>query len=379
MKKNMKWLFSIIYRNRLELRLFLIFGMISTSINYAMYFTLHFLELNLFSATFFSFLFGAFFSFYFNKKYVFKFNKLANHKIYLKFILLYLLTAATSSWLNSYLHVHRNLNYKFSWIIALFAAVVINYIGLKTIFTEKKANKKRLNFFIAFTFMQDFYSYLLCKINPSVTHNIEKFNAIKKVFYMTAIDDIQGDYLEFGIFTGNSFCHAIRANNSMIYLNEKMAETKFYGFDSFEGFGKLQKDDNHYFYNDANFEVKYKKVLNRVSKVGEKGSFKLINGFFNNTLKVQPSFYFIKKIRILFIDSDTKESAMQALNFCFHHLQAGSFIILDDFYSYKGSSERGVAGAFFAFIKSRKITVRPVFNFGMGGIVYLVTEIANEN
>ena len=70
----------------------------------------------------------------------------------------------------------------------------------------------KFGFLSKLTFLQDFASNIIAKINPAVTHNLEKYHAIKKVMYLTAIEDIEGDYLEFGVFTGSSFCHSIRCN-----------------------------------------------------------------------------------------------------------------------------------------------------------------------
>ena len=38
----------------------------------------------------------------------------------------------------------------------------------------------------------------------------------------------------------------------------------FYGYDSFEGFGKLDEKDIHSFYTDINFETDYQKVSKRI-------------------------------------------------------------------------------------------------------------------
>ena len=59
-------------------------------------------------------------------------------------------------------------------------------------------------------FLQDLASFLIAGISPHVTHNLEKYYALKKVFSLSAFEGIEGDYLEFGIFRGSSFCHSIR-------------------------------------------------------------------------------------------------------------------------------------------------------------------------
>ena len=47
--------------------------------------------------------------------------------------------------------------------------------------------------------------------------------------------------------------------------------------------------------------------------------------------------------------------------------------MLDDFYSYLGNEERGVARAFAEFVVQGQFKVRHVFTYGMGGAVYIVS------
>ena len=90
-------------------------------------------------------------------------------------------------------------------------------------------------------FLQNISSYIISKINPAIIHNIGKYFAIKKVFYLSSIEQIKGDYFEFGVYTGSSFAHAIRCAKSHIVFDKDFSKTKFYGFDSFKGFGDLEE------------------------------------------------------------------------------------------------------------------------------------------
>ena len=223
-------------------------------------------------------------------------------------------------------------------------------------------------------FLQDIASLVIAKINPAIIHNIEKYYALKKVHYLSAIEHTQGDYLEFGVFTGSSFCHSIRCCKKLLHINSKLTSTKFYGFDSFSGFGDLSKDDQHPFYKDENFETNIKDVEKRISKtIGKNFSYKLIPGYYDISLKKGAGYFGIKYARIVFIDCDTYASANDALLFCSPIIQNGTFIILDDFFSYKGSIHHGVAKAFTEFITLNNLEVRKVFTYGMGGVVYVIS------
>lgn len=239
-----------------------------------------------------------------------------------------------------------------------------------------KSMSNKFGILAKLTFLQDIASIYIANINPSVTHNLEKYKAIKKVMYLTAIEEITGDYLEFGIFTGSSFCHAIRCYSALTYLNPSITNTNFIGFDSFEGFGTLDDRDRHPFFLKENFETSLEKVKNRIRKVAKKKfKFSIVPGFFEKTLSKAPHEYKIGKARVIFVDSDTYTSSITALNFCLSCVQEGTFFILDDFFAYHGRLDRGVAKAFNEFVSLNKIEVRKVFDYGMGGAVYIVSKL----
>jgi O-methyltransferase len=233
----------------------------------------------------------------------------------------------------------------------------------------------KFGFLSRIVFLQDWASALIATANPAVVHNIEKYYILKKVHYLSAIEDLDGDYLEFGVFTGSSFCHSMRCVHALKLIAPKLAATRFFGFDSFVGFGALEENDKHPFYTDENFETSLQVVAERVNKVARGLSYKLVPGFFNESLQTGAASIGITKARIIFIDSDTYSSARDALAFSLPTVQAGTFIVLDDYYSYKGSSERGVAAAFSEFLAAGPFEARHVFTYGMGGSVYVISKI----
>jgi O-methyltransferase len=232
----------------------------------------------------------------------------------------------------------------------------------------------KFGFLSKLNFLQDLASNLIAGVNPAIVHNIEKYYVLKKVHYLSAIEQIEGDYLEFGVFTGSSFCHSIRCCKKLAKLYPNLIQTKFYGFDSFAGFGTLEEGDEHPFYTDDNFATSLAIVKKRVQAVKGKFNFELIPGFFSDVLKSGAEAFKIEKSRVIFIDSDTYSSARDALQFCLTTLQQGTFIVLDDYYSYRGSEQKGVRRAFSELITQNNIKVRHVFSYGMGGVVYVVSD-----
>lgn len=232
----------------------------------------------------------------------------------------------------------------------------------------------KFGFLSKLDFLQNWASSLIAGVNPAIIHNIEKYYVLKKVHYLSAIEQIDGDYLEFGVFTGSSFCHSIRCCKKLLKLNPNLINSKFYGFDSFAGFGTIEKGDEHPFYTDENFATSLTTVNQRVKKVSGDFKFQLIPGFFNDSLKPGAKALGIEKSSVIFIDSDTFSSARDALQFCLPTLQLGTFIVLDDYFSYRGSEQKGVRKAFSELINQHDIQVRRVFSYGMGGVVYVVSD-----
>ena len=232
----------------------------------------------------------------------------------------------------------------------------------------------KFGFISKLEFLQTWASSLIAGINPAIIHNIEKYYILKKVFYLSAIENIEGDYLEFGVFTGSSFCHSMRCCHKLAHLNPKILGTRFFGFDSFSGFGALPDEDKHPFYTNENFATSQTKVDGRIKGVANSLSYKLVPGFFSDSLKEGSQPMGINRSRIIFIDSDTYTSSREALTFCLPTLQEGTFIVLDDYFSYKGNKAKGVARAFAEFIESGKLESRHIFTYGMGGAVYVISK-----
>ena len=197
------------------------------------------------------------------------------------------------------------------------------------------------------TFLPTIVSKLICSINPVAYHNYEKFIAIYKVHYLTLFDGVEGDYLEFGVYKGSSFIHSINSFKQNKKILNSRIERSFYGFDSFEGFENIKEIDNHPFYKDLNFVRDFKKI------------------------SVTPSKYGIKKAAIIFSDADVYSASKDIFNFINEITDIGTYFVLDDFFSFKGSLNKGSYKAFQEFLKKKGISVRKVFDYGMGGSVYV--------
>ena len=232
-------------------------------------------------------------------------------------------------------------------------------------------------FLAKFDFLQTIFSVVVSSLNPAIIHNVEKYWALKKVHYLTGVEHLEGDYLEFGVFTGSSLTHSIRCSRKMEKIYPGICNSRFFGYDSFEGFGELDQNDEHPFYTDDNFVTSYTSVHKRVKAAAGAYDFTLIKGFFSDTLKDGAMAHGITKSRVIFIDSDTYSSSKEALTYALPTVQRGTYIILDDFFSYKGDRRKGVVRAFDEFVLDAEATVRKVMDYGMGGAVFVISDIGN--
>ena len=226
-----------------------------------------------------------------------------------------------------------------------------------------------------FLFIQNIVASIVAKFPPYLEFTVGKYLAIKKALYITAHDNTFGSYIEFGIFTGSSFNFAMKVNNSLDKLLGK-SNCDFFGFDSFEGFGKIAESDNHPRFKDETFLVDEKKILKNIKKNSKNQKYQIIKGFYNNTLLKKPNEYGIKKARVIMIDCDLKEATMLAMNFVKGVLQKGTIILFDDYIFYKGDEAKGEHGAFEEFkAQNPSIKFRPAFEYGYGSRAFIVTKI----
>lgn len=217
-----------------------------------------------------------------------------------------------------------------------------------------------------FLTLQDIYIAVNGFISPSMIHNFEKHDVLKKFLFYKEIEGIDGDYLEFGVYEGTSLKGA--ASYWKKIGSKKM---NFYGFDSFKGM-KPEKEDEHPFYTKFDFSTDFKIIRKRFSAFPE---VKLVPGFFEDTLKKSAKEYGIKKASIIMMDCDLYSAAKEAFRFLEPVVQKGTVLILDDYFNYLGDKKKGVRAAFEEFVKKNKLGCEEITRYGIGGAVFLISEI----
>jgi O-methyltransferase len=176
--------------------------------------------------------------------------------------------------------------------------------------------------------------------SPRTTGYIKDICAVNLVppeklihFFKSCISRLQaikgkeiGDYLEFGVFNGNSIGSMYLASKEM-----SLESTRFFGFDAFEGLpaGSENEDDGVWkkgFYA-CSFE-QMEQCLTRRTVPVEKITW--VKGWYDQTLKKTAEKYSLGNLGIVFVDCDTYSSSKAVLDFLTPLITRPFIICFDD-------------------------------------------------
>lgn len=168
-----------------------------------------------------------------------------------------------------------------------------------------------------------------------------------------AWNQVEGDYLEFGVYEGRSFAEAyrsiwaarLRVKN---FIGSPEIETwyrkrpRFIAFDSFSGLpgGDAER---HADYDEGAYSCSEGQFLENIKSNGvDLEDVSTVPGFYDETLvpalKEQLE---LRKASCVLIDCDLYESTVPVLDFITDLVDQGTIIIFDDWYRYKGSPHKG--------------------------------------
>lgn len=218
-----------------------------------------------------------------------------------------------------------------------------------------KLDRFFINLIAKSNLLQLLASKFILYIPLTVSHNLAKYILIKKIIYIISIDETEGDYAEFGCFTGSCLKHVHRC------IKKFNVDKNIFGFDSFQGFPKeLHKEFKSEF-----FKTDYNKVITLENKYPK---IKIFKGFFSTSLKNKSVLEKVKNISFSFIDCDLAISAKDVFEFIVKRQTNGSFIMIDDFYNLDIESN-SIREEFFKYFKLNE-DVFLFKNFGTGGVCF---------
>ena len=197
---------------------------------------------------------------------------------------------------------------------------------------------------------------------------------LAQAFEFKHINGIEGDYFEFGLYRGKTFCYAHSQKR-----RHKMSNMMLWGFDSFQGLPPItEQEDNIWHEGDfACSESEFKSILTRA---GFKPSeYILVPGFYEASLNEELHRRIgSRKAAIVYIDCDLYESTLSVLEFVHRYFVNGTIVCFDDWYNYKGRPDKGEQLAVRDFLTTHpQIEFIPYLDYsplGKSFIIYLNTN-----
>ncbi len=152
---------------------------------------------------------------------------------------------------------------------------------------------------------------------------------------------LQGDYLEFGVFEGKTFSYAFK-NMARLF-----PEMQFVALDSFEGLPEpkgIDANDNHTsgFYK-GQFACGAEQFESNLRARGvDMSRVPMIKGWFDSSLSPGGrASDTVAKVAAAWIDCDLYESTVPVLNFLTSRLSVGAVLLFDDWRCYRNLPEFG--------------------------------------
>lgn len=228
------------------------------------------------------------------------------------------------------------------------------------------------------SFLVDLVLKLWQAVPALVLHNLEKAHAIKKIFWHLSVDQFEGCYIEFGVAHGNSMRSAEiaeRTSESKV-IGVKRIPRQLFGFDTFEGFVSHTADDMHPIWEGTMYTAPLKDIQRRFRR---SNNVQFIKMDVTKLVKTGGSvieaeeFGITEKAAIILLDMDLYEPTLSALRWSRQLLQTGTFLLLDEYFSFGGDSNKGESRALNEFLdENPDIRVRDYSSYGAGGKIFVV-------
>jgi O-methyltransferase len=168
--------------------------------------------------------------------------------------------------------------------------------------------------------------------------------ALNLAMHYVQMSGLEGDYLEFGVWRGNTFAAAC-------YLARKRRlPMNFYAFDSFEGLPETREKDasGHQMYKGGTFDCTEAEFLRNVQRTGaDMKRVITVPGWFEDSLRPEnPKLAALRKAAVVWVDCDLYSSTVSVLNFLASRLQYGTLVFFDDWLAFRADPNCGEQRAF---------------------------------
>jgi hypothetical protein len=195
-------------------------------------------------------------------------------------------------------------------------------------------------------------------------------------FHLLSRIEVEGDYLEFGVFRGETFRNAIRAARQGFRATKQgRFPGRFLAFDSFEGLPHTASmGDGVNPYARAEFAASRADFERTLGDLARRHPVEVVAGWFDETLTAATAERLrLGKAAFVNVDCDLYESTVPVLRFVTPLLQTGTILYFDDWFSYRGSMDHGEARAVREWLERHpEIRLVDYRNVGVTGKMFVV-------
>lgn len=206
-------------------------------------------------------------------------------------------------------------------------------------------------------------------VDAGAGNRMSERGMISHAFEFVRTNQIDGDYFEFGLYRGRTFCHAGRMRRRF-----GLSRMMLVGFDSFQGLPPVDEVKGNVWapgeFNCSRAE--FETILHRHGL--EPDTYHLVEGFYEESLgEATHQALLGRTAAVVYVDCDLYSSTVAVLSFLARYLVTGSTVCFDDFYHYRGSPDEGEQRALREFLSNhREFTFTPSFRYGVTGMSFLV-------
>lgn len=174
-----------------------------------------------------------------------------------------------------------------------------------------------------------------------------RMSALDVAIAFVVNNQVEGDYLEFGVYRGTSFIRAYKKFKDHIERHKEYHLPRFIAFDSFEGLPESNEDHIPRQYHKGAYAFPQDEFVDSVISKGVDPTYLIVvSGFYNESLsdKVKQE-HKILQASVIYIDCDIYESAVPVFHFITNLVQTGTIIVVDDWFRHRGQKTHGIQRA----------------------------------
>lgn len=179
--------------------------------------------------------------------------------------------------------------------------------------------------------------------------------------------DVQGHYVEFGVYRGETFAYALD------HLAPLFPKMNFVAFDSFQGLPSPVGIDRLGHYRSGQYAATKAEFLNTIRpSMCNPDRIRIVPGWFAQTLTPESN-YGVPSVALAWIDCDLYESTVPVLSWLTKRVEDGGVIVFDDWRCFRNKPHLGQQRACSEWLQNNSdIALRELLPVGWHGIAFSV-------